>query len=69
LGNLRHPQTCQVGRKVIAQAEISSGGDVNYDAARQLLALWRPAMPEVKVGAPPVATEERETEKAETETF
>ena len=40
--------------KVIAQAEISSGGDVNYDAARQLLALWRPAMPEVKVAKPPV---------------
>jgi hypothetical protein len=48
--------------KVIAQAEISSGGDVNYDAARQLLALWRPAMPEVKVGAPLVTTEGRETE-------
>jgi hypothetical protein len=55
--------------KVIAQAEISSGGDVNYDAARQLLALWRPAMPKVKVGPPSVATEERETEKErETET-
>jgi hypothetical protein len=40
--------------KIIAQAEISSGGDVNYDAARQLLALWRPAMPEVKVAKPPV---------------
>jgi hypothetical protein len=40
--------------KVIAQAEISSGGDVNYDAARQLLALWRPAMPEVKVAKPPI---------------
>jgi hypothetical protein len=40
--------------KVIAQAEISSVGDVNYDAARQLLALWRPAMPEVKVAKPPV---------------
>jgi Predicted type IV restriction endonuclease len=40
--------------KVIAQAEISSGGDVNYDAARQLLALWRPAMPKVKVAKPPV---------------
>lgn len=49
--------------KVIAQAEISSGGDVNYDAARQLLALWRPAMPEVKVGAPLVATGERETDE------
>jgi hypothetical protein len=33
------------------------------DAARQLLALWRPAMPEVKVGAPLVATGERETEE------
>jgi hypothetical protein len=55
--------------KIIAQAEISSGGDVNYDAARQLLALWRPAMPKVKVGPPSVATEERETEKErETET-
>lgn len=55
--------------KVIAQAEISSGGDVNYDSARQLLALWRPAMPKVKVGPPSVATEERETEKErETET-
>jgi hypothetical protein len=55
--------------KVIAQAEISSGGDVNYDAARQLLALWRPAMPKVKVGPPSVATGERETEKErETET-
>jgi hypothetical protein len=32
------------------------------DAARQLLALWRPAMPEVKVGAPLVTTEGRETE-------
>ena len=40
--------------KIIAQAEISNGGDVNYDAARQLLALWRPAMPEVKVAKPPV---------------
>jgi hypothetical protein len=49
--------------KIIAQAEISSGGDVNYDAARQLLALWRPAMPEVKVGAPLVATGERESEE------
>jgi predicted type IV restriction endonuclease len=49
--------------KVIAQAEISSGGDVNYDAARQLLALWRPAMPEVKVGPPSVATGERETDE------
>jgi hypothetical protein len=49
--------------KIIAQAEISSGGDVNYDAARQLLALWRPAMPEVKVGAPLVATGERETDE------
>ena len=39
------------------------------DAARQLLALWRPAMPKVKVGPPSVATEERETEKErETET-
>jgi hypothetical protein len=44
--------------KVIAQAEISSGGDVNYDAARQLLALWRPAMPEVKVAKPPVLSGE-----------
>ena len=44
--------------KIIAQAEISSGGDVNYDAARQLLALWRPAMPEVKVAKPPVLSEE-----------
>jgi hypothetical protein len=43
--------------KIIAQAEIS-GGDVNYDAARQLLALWRPAMPEVKVAKPPVLSEE-----------
>jgi hypothetical protein len=49
--------------KIIAQAEISSGGDVNYDAARQLLALWRPAMPKVKVGAPLVATGERESEE------
>jgi hypothetical protein len=49
--------------KIIAQAEISGGGDVNYDAARQLLALWRPAMPEVKVGAPLVATGERESEE------
>jgi hypothetical protein len=49
--------------KVIAQAEISSGGDVNYDAARQLLALWRPAMPKVKVGPPSVATGERESEE------
>jgi hypothetical protein len=40
--------------KIIAQAEISNGGDVNYDAARQLLALWRPAMPEVKVAKPSV---------------
>jgi len=33
------------------------------DAARQLLALWRPAMPEVKVGAPLVATGEQESEE------
>jgi predicted type IV restriction endonuclease len=33
------------------------------DAARQLLALWRPAMPKVKVGAPLVATGERESEE------
>jgi hypothetical protein len=33
------------------------------DAARQLLALWRPAMPEVKVGPPSVATGERETDE------
>jgi hypothetical protein len=32
------------------------------DAARQLLALWRPAMLKVKVGAPLVTTEGRETE-------
>jgi hypothetical protein len=28
------------------------------DAARQLLALWRPAMPEVKIAKPPVLSEE-----------
>jgi hypothetical protein len=33
------------------------------DAARQLLALWRPAMPKVKVGPPSVATGERESEE------
>jgi hypothetical protein len=50
-------------------ADIQLSRDNPGDAARQLLALWRPAMPKVKVGPPSVATEERETEKErETET-
>jgi len=43
-------------------ADIQLSRDNPGDAARQLLALWRPAMPEVKVGAPLVKTEGRETE-------
>jgi hypothetical protein len=44
-------------------ADIQLSRDNPGDAARQLLALWRPAMPEVKVGAPLVATGERETDE------
>jgi hypothetical protein len=44
-------------------ADIQLSRDNLGDAARQLLALWRPAMPEVKVGAPLVATGERETDE------
>jgi hypothetical protein len=43
--------------------DIRLSRDNPGDAARQLLALWRPAMPEVKVGAPLVATGERENEE------
>lgn len=43
--------------------DIRLSRDNPGDAARQLLALWRPAMPEVKVGAPLVATGERESEE------
>jgi hypothetical protein len=44
-------------------ADIQLSRDNPGDAARQLLALWRPAMPEVKVGAPLVATGEQESEE------
>jgi hypothetical protein len=57
----------EMGGKEIVRIQLSR--DNPGDAARQLLALWRPAMPKVKVGPPSVATEERETEKErETET-
>jgi len=49
-----------MGGKEIFRIQLKS--DNPGDAARQLLALWRPAMPEVKVGPPLVATEGRETE-------
>jgi hypothetical protein len=43
--------------------DIRLSRDNPGDAARQLLALWRPAMPKVKVGPPSVATGERESEE------
>jgi hypothetical protein len=50
----------EMGGKEIFRIQLKS--DNPGDAARQLLALWRPAMPKVKVGPPSVTTEERETE-------
>jgi hypothetical protein len=51
----------EMGGKEIFRIQLSR--DNPGDAARQLLALWRPAMPKVKVGAPLVATGERESEE------
>jgi len=44
-----------MGGKEIFRIQLKS--DNPGDAARQLLALWRPAMPEVKVAKPPVLSE------------
>jgi hypothetical protein len=46
----------EMGGKEIFRIQLKS--DNPGDAARQLLALWRPAMPEVKVAKPPVLSEE-----------
>jgi hypothetical protein len=46
----------EMGGKEIFRIQLSR--DNPGDAARQLLALWRPAMPEVKIAKPPVLSEE-----------